>query len=102
MKHAVAVEEVVGTIGGEELWVWAVSNVCAVEARREGAMDNLAFCRRKFVDGSEILGKDNFGVDGGFDWRVDVVVDDGVEGIEDQCRFRLMMLGSCTLLYHWF
>lgn len=41
VKHSIAVEEMVGTVG-DELRVWAVADVRAVKAAREGALHHLA------------------------------------------------------------
>jgi hypothetical protein len=45
VKHSITVKDVVGPTR-DELWVWAVSDISTVEARREGALDDVAFCWR--------------------------------------------------------
>ena len=63
MDHAIAIEEMVGPTG-EELRVWAVADVGAVEARREGAVSDGAFGGGELVgDRSEIVRQDELRVD---------------------------------------
>ena len=78
VKHAIAVEEVVGPTG-EILRVGAVSYVGPVEGGREGALDDVAGRRGEFVDWGEVVGEDVFWVNGGFDWWVNEGVDDGIK-----------------------
>lgn len=81
VEHAVAVEEVVGPTW-EELRVGAVTDVGAVEARRETA-DDLALCRRDLVDGGKVSDEDMAWVDRRTSRRIDEGVDEVVDGGED-------------------
>ncbi|RDX89326.1 hypothetical protein CR513_28962, partial [Mucuna pruriens] len=54
VEHAVTIEDVVGSTR-EELRVGPVSDVRAVEARRDGAFHDFALRGREFIDGGEVL-----------------------------------------------
>lgn len=85
MKHAVAVEEVVGTTR-EVLGIGAVADVGpAGEARGNAAADDGAGGRRELDDGGEVVDEDVARVDGGpEDGGVNEVVDYVVEGVAER------------------